>query len=71
MTKTYQEVVRTVFMSSTSSTTGVTKKRSVKDFQEELSNLYNNIRLFEKGTKLFSGKLLYLTPTEVQVILIE
>uniref|UniRef100_A0A8C8LQW9 E3 UFM1-protein ligase 1 n=1 Tax=Oncorhynchus tshawytscha TaxID=74940 RepID=A0A8C8LQW9_ONCTS len=67
LTKTYQEVVRTVFMSSTSSTTGVTKKRSVKDFQEELSNLYNNIRLFEKGTKLFSGKLLYLTPTEVRV----
>uniref|UniRef100_A0A3P8YPG7 E3 UFM1-protein ligase 1 n=1 Tax=Esox lucius TaxID=8010 RepID=A0A3P8YPG7_ESOLU len=53
---TYQEVVRTVFMSSTSSTTGVTKKRSVKDFQEELSNLYNNIRLFEKGTKLFSDE---------------
>ncbi|XP_041721072.2 E3 UFM1-protein ligase 1-like [Coregonus clupeaformis] len=56
LTKTYQEVVRTVFMSSTSSTTGVTKKRSVKDFQEELSNLYNNIRLFEKGTKLFSDE---------------
>uniref|UniRef100_A0A8C7FJ27 E3 UFM1-protein ligase 1 n=1 Tax=Oncorhynchus kisutch TaxID=8019 RepID=A0A8C7FJ27_ONCKI len=56
LTKTYQEVVRTVFMSSTVSTTGVTKKRSVKDFQEELSNLYNNIRLFEKGTKLFSDE---------------
>uniref|UniRef100_A0A4W5NCE4 E3 UFM1-protein ligase 1 n=1 Tax=Hucho hucho TaxID=62062 RepID=A0A4W5NCE4_9TELE len=56
LTKTYQEVVRTVFMSSTSSTTGVTKKRSAKDFQEELSNLYNNIRLFEKGTKLFSDE---------------
>ncbi|KAM9551530.1 E3 UFM1-protein ligase 1-like isoform 1-T1 [Salvelinus alpinus] len=56
LTKTYQEVVRTVFMSSTISTTGVTKKRSVKDFQEELSNLYNNIRLFEKGTKLFSDE---------------
>ncbi|XP_021455932.2 E3 UFM1-protein ligase 1 [Oncorhynchus mykiss] len=56
LTKTYQEVVRTVFMSSTVSTTGRTKKRSVKDFQEELSNLYNNIRLFEKGTKLFSDE---------------
>ncbi|XP_071006447.1 E3 UFM1-protein ligase 1-like [Oncorhynchus clarkii lewisi] len=56
LTKTYQEVVRTVFMSSTVSTTGMTKKRSVKDFQEELSNLYNNIRLFEKGTKLFSDE---------------
>ncbi|KAK6297301.1 hypothetical protein J4Q44_G00318840 [Coregonus suidteri] len=56
LTKTYQDVVRTVFMSSTSSTTGVTKKRSVKDFQEELSNLYNNIRLFEKGTKHFSDE---------------
>uniref|UniRef100_A0A8C8HJD7 E3 UFM1-protein ligase 1 n=1 Tax=Oncorhynchus tshawytscha TaxID=74940 RepID=A0A8C8HJD7_ONCTS len=68
LTKTYQEVVRTVFMSSTVSTTGVTKKRSVKDFQEELSNLYNNIRLFEKGTKLFSGKLLYLTPPSPQKV---
>ncbi|KAL0967327.1 hypothetical protein UPYG_G00250880 [Umbra pygmaea] len=56
LTKTYQEVVRTVFMSSTSSSTGETRKRSVKDFQEELSNLYNNIRLFEKGTKLFSDE---------------
>lgn len=56
LTKTYQEVVRTVFMSSTSSSTGGSKKRSVKDLQEEVSNLYNNIRLFEKGTKFFSDE---------------
>ncbi|KAM6954655.1 E3 UFM1-protein ligase 1 [Aplochiton taeniatus] len=56
LTKSYQEVVRTVFMSSTSTPTGGSKKRSVKDLQEEISNLYNNIRLFEKGTKFFSDE---------------
>lgn len=55
MTKTYQEVLRSVFMSSTSSPAGNNKKKSIKDVQEEITNLYNNIRLFEKGTKFFSG----------------
>ncbi|XP_006626223.2 E3 UFM1-protein ligase 1 [Lepisosteus oculatus] len=54
LAKMYQDVVHTVFMSSTSSTTGVSRKQSVKDLQEEINILYNNIRLFEKGTKLFS-----------------
>lgn len=27
----------------------------MKDLQEEFSSLYNNIRLFEKGTKYFTG----------------
>ncbi|XP_071755343.1 E3 UFM1-protein ligase 1 [Centroberyx gerrardi] len=56
LTKTYQEVVRAVFMSSTSSPSGANKKRSMKDLQEEITNLYNNIRLFEKGTKFFSDE---------------
>ncbi|KAM3861607.1 E3 UFM1-protein ligase 1 [Diretmus argenteus] len=56
LTKTYQEVVRTVFMSSTSSPSGANKKRSMKDIQEEITNLYNNIRLFEKATKFFSDE---------------
>ncbi|KAM4633692.1 E3 UFM1-protein ligase 1 [Polymixia lowei] len=56
LTKTYQEVVRTVFMSSSSSPSGANKKRSLKDLQEEITNLYNNIRLFEKGTKFFSDE---------------
>ncbi|KAL7872656.1 hypothetical protein SRHO_G00076390 [Serrasalmus rhombeus] len=30
------------------------RKQNVKDVQEEINNLYNNVRLFEKGTKLFS-----------------
>ncbi|CAB1418321.1 unnamed protein product [Pleuronectes platessa] len=54
--KAYQEVLRAVFMSSTSSPSGANKKKSMKDLQEEITNLYNNIRLFEKGTKFFSGK---------------
>ncbi|XP_006004935.1 E3 UFM1-protein ligase 1 [Latimeria chalumnae] len=53
LTKSYQEVVRSVFMSSTNST-GSSRKKTVKDLQEEVSNLYNNIRLFEKGIKLFA-----------------
>ncbi|XP_018414311.1 PREDICTED: E3 UFM1-protein ligase 1 [Nanorana parkeri] len=54
LTKSYQEVVRSVFMSSTSQASGASRKQTMKDFQEEVSNLYTNIRLFEKGIKLFS-----------------
>nr|XP_019947507.1 PREDICTED: E3 UFM1-protein ligase 1 [Paralichthys olivaceus] len=56
LTKAYQEVMRTVFMSSTSSPSGANKKKSMKDLQEEITNLYNNIRLFEKGSKFFSDE---------------
>ncbi|XP_061602832.1 E3 UFM1-protein ligase 1 [Cololabis saira] len=56
LTKSYQEVLRTVFMSSTSSSSGGKKKKSMKDVQEEITNLCNNIRLFEKGSKLFSDE---------------
>ncbi|XP_033859220.3 E3 UFM1-protein ligase 1-like [Acipenser ruthenus] len=56
LTKMYQEVVRSVFMSSTSSSTGASRKQTVKDLQEEITNLFNNIRLFEKGSKLFSDE---------------
>uniref|UniRef100_A0A3Q2NZN6 E3 UFM1-protein ligase 1 n=1 Tax=Fundulus heteroclitus TaxID=8078 RepID=A0A3Q2NZN6_FUNHE len=61
LTKAYQEVLRSVFMSSSSSPSGASKKKSMKDLQEEITNLYNNIRLFEKGTKLFSDE------TQVQI----
>uniref|UniRef100_UPI0037E82F7C E3 UFM1-protein ligase 1 n=1 Tax=Semicossyphus pulcher TaxID=241346 RepID=UPI0037E82F7C len=56
LNKSYQEVLRAVFMSSTSSPSGGNKKKSMKDLQEEITNLYNNIRLFEKGTKFFSDE---------------
>ncbi|EMP42445.1 E3 UFM1-protein ligase 1, partial [Chelonia mydas] len=56
LTKSYQEVVRSVFMSSTSSSSGASRRRTIKDLQEEVSNLYNNIRLFEKGTKHFTDE---------------
>lgn len=52
----YLEVVRSVFMSSTSAS-GTGRKRTIKDLREEVSNLYNNIRLFEKGMKYFAGIL--------------
>ncbi|XP_041523634.1 E3 UFM1-protein ligase 1 isoform X1 [Microtus oregoni] len=53
LNKMYLEVVRSVFMSSTSAS-GTGRKRTIKDLQEEVSNLYNNIRLFEKGMKYFT-----------------
>ncbi|XP_068609640.1 E3 UFM1-protein ligase 1 [Brachionichthys hirsutus] len=56
LSKAYQEVLRTVFMSSASSPSGPNKKKSMRDVQEEVSNLYHNIRLFEKGGRLFSGE---------------
>ncbi|KAK2856657.1 hypothetical protein Q5P01_005392 [Channa striata] len=56
LNKAYQEVLRTVFLSSTSSPSGANKKKSMKDLQEEITNLYNNIRLFEKGSKFFSDE---------------
>nr|XP_033793131.1 E3 UFM1-protein ligase 1 isoform X2 [Geotrypetes seraphini]XP_033793132.1 E3 UFM1-protein ligase 1 isoform X2 [Geotrypetes seraphini] len=54
LTKSYQEVVRSVFMSSASVASGASRKQTMKDFQEEVSNQYTNIRLFEKGAKLFT-----------------
>uniref|UniRef100_A0A3B1K2F5 E3 UFM1-protein ligase 1 n=1 Tax=Astyanax mexicanus TaxID=7994 RepID=A0A3B1K2F5_ASTMX len=54
LTLKYQEVIHTAFLSSSSSGSSGTRKQNVKDVQEEINNLYNNIRLFEKGTKLFS-----------------
>ncbi|XP_051510700.1 E3 UFM1-protein ligase 1-like isoform X1 [Myxocyprinus asiaticus] len=56
LSKTYQEVVRTTFMSSSSTVAGGSRKKNMKDLQEEITNLYNNIRLFEKGTKHFSDE---------------
>ncbi|XP_061479361.1 E3 UFM1-protein ligase 1 [Rhineura floridana] len=56
LTKNYQEVLRSVFMSSTSTYSGASRKRTIKDLQEEVSNLYNNIRLFEKGAKHFTDE---------------
>ncbi|XP_054900371.1 E3 UFM1-protein ligase 1 isoform X2 [Poeciliopsis prolifica] len=61
LTKAYQDVLRTVFMSSNNSPSAACKKKSMKDLQEEISNLNNNIRLFERGTKLFSDE------TQIQI----
>uniref|UniRef100_A0A8C9SDB9 E3 UFM1-protein ligase 1 n=1 Tax=Scleropages formosus TaxID=113540 RepID=A0A8C9SDB9_SCLFO len=56
LTKQYQEVVRAAFLSSSSMSSGASRKQSVKELQEEITNLYNNIRLFEKGAKFFSDE---------------
>ncbi|KAA0708866.1 E3 UFM1-protein ligase 1 [Triplophysa tibetana] len=57
LTKTYQEVMRSALKSSSSTGTGGSQKKNMKDLQEEVTNLYNNIRLFDKGTKLFSDEV--------------
>uniref|UniRef100_A0A8D0CBF6 E3 UFM1-protein ligase 1 n=1 Tax=Salvator merianae TaxID=96440 RepID=A0A8D0CBF6_SALMN len=56
LTKSYQEVLRSVFLTSTSAHSGTSRKKTIKDLQEEVSNLYNNIRLFEKGAKHFTDE---------------
>ncbi|XP_058612884.1 E3 UFM1-protein ligase 1 isoform X2 [Onychostoma macrolepis] len=56
LSKMYQEVVSAAFMSTSSARAGGSRKKNMKDLQEEINNLYNNIRLFEKGTKIFSDE---------------
>ncbi|XP_048842336.1 LOW QUALITY PROTEIN: E3 UFM1-protein ligase 1 [Brienomyrus brachyistius] len=53
LTRLYQEVVLAACLSSSGAGTGAGRKQNVKELQEEISNLYNNIRLFEKGAKSF------------------
>ncbi|XP_078068771.1 E3 UFM1-protein ligase 1 [Mustelus asterias] len=53
LNKSYQEVLRSVFVSTVTSASGVSRKKTVKELQEEVSNFHNNVRLFEKGAKLF------------------
>lgn len=64
----YQEVVSTAFMSTSSTGAGGSWKKNMKDLQEEINNLYNNIRLFEKGTKLFSGQSVLSVAFVVRVL---
>ncbi|XP_062889160.1 E3 UFM1-protein ligase 1 [Mobula hypostoma] len=54
LNKSYQEVLHTVFTSTASSTSGASRKKTVKELQEEVSQFHNNIKLFEKGAKLFT-----------------
>lgn len=56
LSKMYQEVVSAAFLSTSSARAGGSRKKNMKDLQEEINNLYNNIRHFEKGTKLFSDE---------------
>ncbi|XP_060093344.1 E3 UFM1-protein ligase 1 [Heteronotia binoei] len=56
LTKSYQEVLRSVFMSSVSNSSGANRKKTIKDLQEDVSSLYSNVRLFEKGAKHFTDE---------------
>ncbi|XP_053712431.1 E3 UFM1-protein ligase 1-like [Synchiropus splendidus] len=52
LAKVYQEVLRSVFVSSSSSPSG-TNKKTIKEIQEDIGNLHINIKLFEKAIKFF------------------
>ena len=54
LTQCYQEVARSVFLS-----TGDKKRKSHSEVQEKVSVLWANAKLFDKGIKLFSGKSLF------------
>ena len=51
LTQCYQEVARSVFLS-----TGDKKRKSHSEVQDKVSVLWANAKLFEKGIKLFTGK---------------
>ncbi|GCB77247.1 hypothetical protein scyTo_0015633, partial [Scyliorhinus torazame] len=53
LNKSYREVLHSVFVSTATSASGVNRKKTVKELQEEVLNFHNNVRLFEKGAKLF------------------
>lgn len=56
LSRVYQEVVRSVLLSSTSTSPSAGKRRhTAKELQEEINTLYANVRALEKGTKYFSG----------------
>ncbi|MCI4391658.1 hypothetical protein PGIGA_G00137300 [Pangasianodon gigas] len=55
LSRAYKEVVRSVFLSSTSASTSAGKRRhTAKELQEEINTLYANVRALERGTKHFS-----------------
>lgn len=51
LTQCYQEVARSVFLS-----TGDKKRKSHSEVQDKVSVLWANAKLFDKGIKLFAGK---------------
>lgn len=54
LTRAYQEVVRTVIQSSSTSGSSGKRRHTAKELQEEMNTLYTNIRALEKGIKHFS-----------------
>lgn len=56
LSRAYKEVVHSVFLSSTSTSPSAGKRRhTAKELQEEINNMYANVRALERGTKHFSG----------------
>ncbi|XP_078669883.1 E3 UFM1-protein ligase 1-like isoform X2 [Branchiostoma floridae x Branchiostoma belcheri] len=53
LTKSYQEVAKSVFLASTGGGSGASRKETHRDLQEKVTGLWTNIKLFEKGLKLF------------------
>jgi len=60
LTKEFQEVAKSVFLSSTGES-AATKRKSHQELQDKVNGLYSNMKLFEKGIGNFEGD------TEVQL----
>ncbi|KAI5094474.1 E3 UFM1-protein ligase 1 [Silurus meridionalis] len=55
LSQAYKEVVQSVFLSSSSTSLSAGKRRhTAKELQEEINNLYANVRALERGIKHFS-----------------
>ncbi|XP_057308369.1 E3 UFM1-protein ligase 1 homolog isoform X1 [Hydractinia symbiolongicarpus] len=55
LTRDYQEVAKSIFMTS-SGTSVASKRKSHQDYQEKITGLMHNIKLFEKGLNLFEDE---------------
>jgi len=66
LTKEYQEVAKSIFLTSTGSS-AVMKNKSHKDYQEKITGLWSNMKLFEKGIKQFEG-LTFIDGSSISVM---
>ncbi|XP_041352630.1 E3 UFM1-protein ligase 1-like [Gigantopelta aegis] len=53
LSKQYQEIAKSIFLQSAGAASGSDRKKTHGDLQEKLNGLWSNVKLFEKGLKLF------------------
>ncbi|XP_077864650.1 E3 UFM1-protein ligase 1-like isoform X2 [Saccoglossus kowalevskii] len=57
LTKSYQEVARSIFMQTTGTSDSVDRRKTHSELQDRINGLWTNIKLFEKGIKIVSEDL--------------